>query len=153
MAEENYFKILFKETKMATIMHSPVISIQEKEPFSSVYIKFTQHKVKHLVVVDTKNRVKGLITLRDLYSVRAPKRAEDGTLFYDLDDLDRFILSRVMTPNPATFHAEDNVGDAIIKMGEHGYGCIPIVDNDGIVIGIITRSDVIKIISKVLTIQ
>ena len=153
MKSEDYFRTLFKETKLATIMTSPVITIQQDEPFFNVYLKFSEHKIKHLIVVDVEKRVKGLVTLRDLYSMQSPKKSEDGSFFYNSDDLDRFILSRVMSKNPSTFHAQDSVGDAVVKMGDKSYGCLPIVDDKGVAIGVITQSDIIKIVAKILVIS
>jgi CBS domain-containing protein len=147
---QDYFRTLFKDTRLEEIMTSPVISLQETEDLYNVYSKFTEHKIKHLIIVDKTDHLKGLITLRDLYSVRAPKKGPDGSLFYNFEDLDRFLLSHVMTKDPSAFYAEDNVGDAIIKMASDGYGCVPIVDRQHVVIGVITQSDIIKIISKIL---
>jgi len=56
--------------------------------------------------------------------VKKVKRAENGMII-----------------NPVTLHPSANVGDALKIMNEYGIGGIPVVDDDNVLVGIVTNRD------------
>jgi len=148
--EVNSLAVLFNNIQLKEIMKLPPIVAKIDDPFHIVAEKLQYHQIKHLPVVDEDGCLKGLMTLRDLYRLQSPRKLMDGSLFYNQEDLDRFILSHVMIKDPFAFQAHNSIGEAIIKMSEGNYGCVPIVDENHVMIGIVTQSDIIKIISKTL---
>ena len=148
---ENYFiKKLLNEVKLKDIMTTAVISIREDEPFHRVEEKLKSHRIRHLPVVDVNNRLVGLITQRDLYKIQSPRKLEDGTWYYDRQMLDNFILKHVMAKAVCTLSSEASVAEALLKMVDTKYGCIPIVDDKNMLCGIITQIDILKIAARIL---
>jgi len=145
-----YIKALLKEVTLGELMTSPAISIKEDALFSDVAEKFKRLGIRHLPVVDEKNKVVGIITERDLHKVCSPRKLEDGTWYYDKEMLDGFILSSVMTPKPVTMHPEQNIGEALLLMARNKYGCIPIVDKQGVLCGVITQMDYLYVAAQIL---
>ena len=78
---------------------------------------------------------------------------EDGSFFYDKSQLDGFILKNVMTKDPCTLKEYNTLKDALEIMTKGGFGCIPVVDDDRRIKGIITQTDIIRIVSSVLGIK
>ncbi|MDD3375079.1 MAG: CBS domain-containing protein [Candidatus Omnitrophica bacterium] len=131
------------------IMVTNVITIGIDEPFSHVWDVLKPSKIRHLPVVDTQGKLKGIITLRDLYRIVSPrKEVEEEGLFYLKEDLEKFILSNVMTENVLTLSADQTLGQALDLMVKKKFGCIPIVDEEGVLIGILTQIDVLRAIAK-----
>lgn len=110
-----------------------------------------------VIVVDETNRPIGVITRRDIAFLEplllAPrgkqsfvkKRAESPTE-------GRLTLTRkylvplaedVMTPNPITARLEEDAAEAAERMVEHRIGCLPVVDEDNILRGIVTKREVL----------
>jgi len=148
---ENYFiRKVLQETKIKEIMAGPVISIHEDEPFSYVEEKFREHGIRHLPVIDKENKLVGLITQKDLYRIVPPRRLDDGSWHYDKEMLDNVILKSVMIPEPRTFRPEAPIADALLEMAQTKYGCFPIIDKEGMLCGIITQIDIIKIAAQIL---
>ena len=54
-----------------------------------------------------------------------------------------------MTRNPKFLSNKDNVEDAIALFNSNRIGCIPIVDEKNIPIGIVTRGDIIRNFYKI----
>ncbi|MBI3313486.1 MAG: CBS domain-containing protein [Candidatus Omnitrophica bacterium] len=139
-----------KTTPIREIMKSPAITVRIDEAFSHVEEKLRIKGIRHLPVVDQNNVVVGLITQRDLYRIISPHRNEDGENIYDAQTLDSFILKRVMTPNPATLKADSMIAEAVNLMAAGRYGCIPIVDANKKIVGIVTEIDILKFLAKLL---
>lgn len=51
-------------------------------------------------------------------------------------------ISDVMTPNPTTVHRDDSVKDAKRRLIENGIKHLPVVDDEGFVVGILTDRDI-----------
>ena len=132
------------------IMAWPVITVQIDEPFSHVEEKFRQKNIRHLPVVDSEGKLLGLITQRDLFRTVSPHKDLEGAEHYDPETLDAFILKRAMISDPSTLGPDDTLLQAVELMASFKYGCIPIVDKEKKVIGIVTEIDVLKLLYKFL---
>ncbi len=62
--------------------------------------------------------------------------------------LDRFILKNVMNKKLSTLLPSDTLGNVIDLMVSKKYGCIPIVDKNNILAGVMTQIDVLRAIKK-----
>ncbi len=84
-------------------------------------------KVVHgcVVIVDDNEKLVGIFTERDLLKVIAEK----GSL--------NVPLSETMTQNPQTVSVDESLFDATRLMDEGGYRRVPVVDVDGIPVGIV----------------
>ena len=132
-----------RDVKLKELMVSPVVSVQAEEDFKNVEAKFRTRGIRHLPVVDNMNHVVGLITQRDLYRIISPRHTEDGYV-YDPSMLTDFVLSRQMTASPHTLMADDPVSKALDVMIRNKYGCIPIVNTENKLVGIVTSRDILK---------
>jgi len=50
----------------------------------------------------------------------------------------------VMTANPVTVKPDDTVWDAVVKMDQLGIGALPVVDDEGRLVGIFTERDLLR---------
>ncbi len=132
-----------RDVKLKELMASPVLTVSAEEDFKNVESKFRARGIRHLPVVDSQNRVVGLITQRDLYRIVSPRHTEDGYI-YDPAMLNDFVLSRQMTASPYTLSPEDPVSKALEVMIRNKYGCIPLVDTENKLVGIVTSGDILK---------
>lgn len=57
--------------------------------------------------------------------------------------LQTFYVDQVMTPDPVTAEPDETAADAAERMHDTGVGCLPILDDDGSLFGIVTRTDLI----------
>ena len=125
------------------------ITIGMDEPFSRVWGLIRDHKIRHIPVVDSSKRLRGIITQRDLYRTLSPKKkVEEDGLFYLKEDLDKFILSEIMTEKVVTLSENQTIGFAFNLMVKKKFGCIPVVDKKQVLIGIVTQIDLLRAVSK-----
>jgi len=132
------------DVKVQEVMVSPVITVKETDDFAMVQEKIALYDVRHLPVVNESGTLVGLITQRDLYRIHSPRRLEDGSWYYDDEELHQFLLMKVMTPKPFTLKPDNFLYEAIEATVLHKFGCIPIVDESNKPCGIITRDTILK---------
>ena len=137
-------KILISE-----IMTKNPYTIGINEPFSRVWELLRKYKIRHLPVIGTDLKLAGIISQRDLYRTVAPKRSiEEEGLFYSKEDLDKYFIKHSMNKDVTALKSTDPMGLAMDLMVQKKYGCIPIIDEQGYLVGLITQIDIIRATSK-----
>lgn len=139
--------MMLKETPVKTIMTVKPVTVQINEAFSHVEEKLRKNRIRHLPVVDAEGKLIGVITERDLYRAVSPRETDDG-FYYEKSQLDSFLLRHYMTHNPLSLFPESTMEEAVDLMAERKFGCIPIVDHDKTLVGIITQIDILKFFSN-----
>lgn len=139
------------------VMASPVMTINRDHEFSGVEEIFLEKRIRHLPVVDDQKKLVGIVSQRDVYRRVSPRRSLNGEVvytkdilvdkdgYYEKESLNKFILKYVMHENPKTVRASQSIGEAIEIMTLDKAGCVPVVDRDRVVVGIITRHDILKL--------
>lgn len=92
------------------------------------------------VVVERDREPIGLVTDRDL-AVRVLGAGEDPSALTARD---------VMSPYPTTVHVDDDVLDATEAMCEHAVRRLPVVADEGEVVGIVTLDDLTRLLAAEL---
>jgi len=143
-------KAWLQRTPLSSIMTENPVTVEVDDSFSLVEEKMRAHAIRHLPVLDMVGKLVGIITERDLYRIRSPRVRPDGTEYYVKENLDGYILSHCMTKNPFTLNPESTLADVILIIAEKKYGCVPIVDETGILKGIVTRIDIIRCAAELI---
>ncbi len=122
------------------IMSSKVVVVDKDQNLNDALKLMKKHKISRLPVINTNNNhereLVGIITEKDI-ALRL------GSSRYGNMPPSHFHVSTVMSPDPITLNAAENLGKAAKIMIENKIGGIPIVD-DGEIVGIITKTDFIK---------
>ena len=122
---------------LKNIMNRKVISVTRDQNVREVARLMAKEKVGAILVSDQHQPV-GIITDRDIAikCVAENHQPEDCK------------ASDLMTRSPATVKETDGLYDCIHQMREHRVRRIPVVDQNGNAVGIVTFSDLVGIISK-----
>ncbi|MGH9867472.1 MAG: CBS domain-containing protein [Candidatus Polarisedimenticolia bacterium] len=89
------------------------------------------------VVVSDNDRVVGIFTERDLLN-----------RIVGLALNEHLTIGDVMTPEPRTLSPDDRIADAIRLMTERGYRHVPLVDDKGKGVGLISARDVVEFVAR-----
>ena len=125
-------------------MTSPVLSITPSTPISSAHQMMKDYGIRRLPVVED-NRLVGIITLGD---VREASPSDATTLsIWELNYLwAQLTVDRVMSRKVLTVHPTDLVLEAARIMLEHKVSGRPVVNQRDELIGIITESDIFRML-------
>lgn len=131
------------------IMTSPVETIPRGAGALAAAERMAERRVLHLVVVDAKGRIVGVVSDRDLRS------AQPSVLLVPDAEMRKKALGLikvddVMTPHPTTVRDDLPVEDALVEMRRKRLGCLPVVDRGGALVGIVTGGDVAKLAIQLL---
>ena len=110
---------------------SPVVTLRGEEKVSTAIKSMAQRNIGSVVVVDDDMKVEGIVTERDL--VRQ--------LLGEKLDPDTTALSNIMTTNPRTAHQDDDVVECLRLMSNERFRHLPIVDESGRLINILSQGD------------
>jgi len=108
------------------------------------------HKIHHMPVVEEGSKLVGIISDRDLRS------AMPSTLYYESGSererakLEKFKVRDVMTKNVITLSLRDTIQDALLLLLKYDIGALPVVDNDGRLVGLLAVRDLLRALVSVL---
>jgi CBS domain-containing protein len=124
----NIFKAINEPIKL--IMIKKVVSVQTSAKISKAIELMTQQNLGGLPVVDDKNRVKAIITERDIANMFA-------------DRISGVTVARLMSEKVVTAIPKTTIFEAARTMTTQGFRRLPII-SEGKVVGIITAMDIIR---------
>jgi CBS domain-containing protein len=117
------------------LMTRELITLKPDDNLAQADTFMNRGRIRHLPVVDSAGRLVGLVTHRDLLKVFAD-RTREGAMEVRAGD--------VMTTGVATVTPQTRLIDALNLMIENKYGCLPALDVDGKLVGLITQFDLMK---------
>ncbi len=132
---------------LSSIMKTEVISVGMDATLGEAMDLCLDRRIRHVPVLDETGQLAGLVTDRDLRAYISPRI---GTI--SENNTARDTLSRrvhvIMTRNLATGFPTTTLAQAAKLMLERKVGCLPIVNRDGSLAGIITTTDLLRIIAR-----
>jgi CBS-domain-containing membrane protein len=124
------------------LMTSPPITVGPEVPLRDVVERMDENRIRHVAVVEAKDRLLGVISNRDV--LRSQEGSLSGTLSDEQKHMNRWIEARwVMTKEVRTVYPETPALDAALMIRSHGYGCVPVIEH-GRLVGMLTESDFVK---------
>ncbi len=99
-----------------------------------------ENGIGSVVVVDGDDRLEGILTTTDFVEIVAESHPKAQTS-----------VSRYMTTDVVTTHAQASIRDVADTMIEHGFHHLPVVDEEEGVIGMVTTTDLAAYLSHVQT--
>lgn len=125
-------------TRAGQIMSTPVTFLPMNATATDAWQEFKQTHFRYLPVVDQQSHLTGILSERDLLFSLI-----DHTAGKQLpDNLDNIIKHRVLSATEDT-----DIRQLAFTMQEQKLGAMPIVDQHNYLVGIITRSDLLKLLS------
>lgn len=137
-AEQSYQHLLMEDVlegiSVADIMGRQVMTVAEDDPLDQIVSeKFLHHKFTAYPVVNREGYVVGVVDFRDVKNV--PREERDAKSVLEVMHL----VPLAHLPRPAT-----NAFDALREMLSLGLAQLPVVDDDGRLAGIVTRTDIMS---------
>lgn len=122
------------------IMSAPVIHVGPQTLLGEVRKMVREKRFRHVPVVSAEGHICGIISDRDLFANVESHKAGDHLTPQVVEDL---MTHDVLTATPDT-----SIREIARVLFEERIGCMPIVDDDKQVVGVITRSDILRALIK-----
>ena len=131
------------------LMTSPVVSLfaEQTLPLAEDIMRFKH--IRHLPVIDDTGRLLGLVSHRDLL------RAQISSLTGLTDEQRRtrqedVRVRHLMTRDVWTVKPSTLASVAGKTLADHRFGCLPVVDEHDVVVGIVTERDFLRFATKAI---
>ncbi len=135
-----------ENTRVRDIMSHPPITILPTATVPQALAVMRRHKIRHLPVVENGELV-GIISMGDLRE--ASTTAAINADSYELNFmLNRLAVSKIMNRKVTTVTPDAFIVDAAEIMTENKIAGLPVVEPNGAVIGIITDSDLLRLLVR-----
>lgn len=129
--------------QLKDIMQPKVVTVTADGSLWEVKMLFENTKFHHLLVTDDKKLV-GVVSDRDYLKAASPNLNQQATTAADGATLNQRVSS-IMSTQLKTLAAEDSILDAITLFNQANISCIPIVDHEMNIKGIISWRDIMKL--------
>lgn len=124
------------------LMTGEIITVTPKTSLKEAHRLMNNHRIRRLPVVD-RDQVVGIITLGDVREAE-PSGATSLTVWEINYLLSELTVQKVMTRNPTTVSPDDTVARAAGLMLEGRISGLPVVDDKGKIVGIISEADIFR---------
>ncbi len=137
-----------RHMKVRDLMSSELVTLTEDETLAHAQRCMDRGRIRHLPVVRD-GKLVGLVTHRDLL-------AASFSIFAEVDGAEqRRIFSRIpvkelMHRSVRTVEPDLLAADAARILLENKFGCLPVVDEDGRLLGLITEADFLRLTVRLL---
>lgn len=145
-----------KTSKVGEVMTRDVVEARRETPFKDVARLLGEHRISGLPVVDSDDKVLGVVSETDLMRRQADRVERERGRRFRLPALGRsaragaakaraMTAGQLMSSPAITVHPEQRVVDAARIMERHHIERLPVVDEEDRLIGIATRRDLLRV--------
>ena len=127
-------------------MTRDVITVTPTTSLSEAHRLMTEKRIRRLPVID-RGKLVGLITLGDVRSAE-PSTASTLSIWEMNNLLAKLTVSEIMTREPTTISQEATISTVAEIMLEKKFSGLPVVDDAGRLVGIITESDIFRLVVR-----
>ena len=133
-----------RNEKITSIMTADPLTVQVGQPLSEVQNLCDEHGFHHVPVCEGRKLV-GILSSTDLLKVSYTYGEDVRTVKAVLDDT---VTTQQLMNDPISLSTEATVRDAVTVLAPGRFHCVPVVDDEGDLAGIVTTTDILKYVEK-----
>ncbi|MFE0186842.1 CBS domain-containing protein [Streptomyces sp. NPDC059008] len=135
---------------VSDVMTRPVVAVDHGARFKEIVETMEQRKVSALPVLAGEGRVIGVVSEADLlpkegFRERDPERLERLRRSDDVRRAEAVTAGELMTSPAVTVRADATLAQAARTMARESVKRLPVVNADGLLVGIVSRADLLKV--------
>ncbi|MEW2248907.1 MULTISPECIES: CBS domain-containing protein [unclassified Streptomyces] len=130
--------------RVSDVMTHTVVAVGSEAPFKDVVELLDQWKVSALPVLAGEGRVVGVVSEADLLPKEELRDTDDGDLA-ERAKASALTAGELMSAPAVTVHADATVAEAARIMARRHVKRLPVVDGVGLLQGVVSRSDLLKV--------
>ena len=131
---------------VSNIMSSEITAVQEGQPLSEVRHKMINSNIHHVPILSGKNLV-GMVSFTDMMKLNVVINGADNHTIDAIID-QQFTISDIMSTELTTLNDRDTIRQAAEVLSENNFHAVPVTDNNSVLQGIVTSSDLIRYLNN-----
>lgn len=132
---------------VADLMSEDVVTLGRNDALSIADNVMSLGRIRHMPVVDEEGALCGVVSQRDLFRGALTQVLGYGSVARTRI-MKTIVVKEVMTTAVLTARAATPVSEAAELMIAHKIGCLPILDEDDRLVGILTEGDFVKLVAS-----
>lgn len=139
-----------KQTPISEVMHRPSHCATEQQPVDELVALFLDQGISAAPVVDDNEEPIGFVSKTDIvrelkghHSTEQKAIAQHVQPWWDADRLSQLKVGDIMTPTLYAFSPSTSVADATAAMAFEGIHHLPVVEETGKLVGILSALDLL----------
>lgn len=153
-----FYECMSIKRAVSEIMTRDLLVVEEFENLKTVAMDMERGHFRHLPVIDgvfgQGGRLVGLLSHRDLLKFSAsaidPYR---GRVKRDNQLKEETFVGMVMTRDVETVKPNTPIAEAVRSLLAARFGCLPVVDDDNVLLGIVSEVDLLQLLSGMLNLE
>lgn len=125
------------EIRVEEFMTTKVFTVQKDDIIELVSEMMDWNKIRYVAVEDAKGKLVGLVTSRLVLRAYMKHQHQKLALPKTVKD--------IMIAKPMTINPNAKLSEAMQIMTEHQYGCLPVVDKENMLLGVVTEENFLEI--------
>lgn len=126
--------------RVSSYMNSSLITVSLTDTLAHARRLMLRYGIGRLPVIDENERLVGILTVSDITDILSGRLTSKG--------LGEIMVKEVYTPDPITIEPTRSIKTAAQLMLKYKIGGLPVIDYSENLVGIITRSDLVKAYSE-----
>jgi CBS domain-containing protein len=124
------------DLKVSDLMSTALITVTASEPVTEAHAEMELGLIHHLPVIDDRGRLVGVLSDRDLLRAASSKRPRR--------------VAEIMTHDVVTTRPDAPAHEAAAQMLDLKIGALPVVDEHGTLVGLVTQTDYLDLARRAL---
>lgn len=134
-----------KNESITNIMSKDVISAEKGQPLSVISQVMSEHGIHHVPVVNA-GKLVGIVSFVDMMKLHVITcTVPEQTIGAIIDK--QFSIRDVMVSDVVTVNKKDTIRTATEILSSGDFHSLPVVDDDNLLVGIVTSTDLIRYLS------
>ncbi len=135
--------------EVSDLMTTGLKTLDEEHNLAEARDLMGREHIRHIPILDANNQFVGLLTQRDVLANTVSNLADFND--QERQDIEAGVkVSEIMITDINTVEEHTSLREAAEYLLDHKYGCLPVVDEEGYLVGIVTESDFMKLVIHLL---
>ena len=132
--------------KIESLMSTKLVTLHLDDDLSKAKDVFDTYNIHHILILDDENKLAGVITDRDLFKHLSPTVGTSKESPKDISLMQRK-MHQIMSRELISAKKEQSLNEAVLLFHDNHISCLPVINEQGKAIGIITWRDILKVIA------
>jgi CBS-domain-containing membrane protein len=134
--------------RIERLMTREVVSVAPGASVLAARLKMDAHGIRHLPVLAPYGVLVGIVSDRDIRGVTPFQMHRNPSVEAEMRRFARLRVEDIMTAAPHTVRPETPILEVLERFLETGVGAFPVVDEAGVLVGIISEKDVLRAVVR-----
>lgn len=131
------------DTPVSQIMTQQLLTVDVQKHPAEVEKQMKKHKIRHMPVVKN-GKIVGMLSLTDLLRISFADAVTESD--FNPEVYDMFTIDQLMNRQVTALRPEDTIRTAAELFVNHQFHALPVVNQNGEPVGIVTTTDLIKLL-------